>query len=346
MKVGIDIRNISNNNQSFCNDFINYYLLNKKDNLLNIYSSKYFELENKIYNKNFYSFFGEQVNFLKQLLKDKNDSLITFEETFPIFYKNNVIQIIPSLEKILYPEIEKTKFFKKYSYLYIIKKNLKNSKNIVCFSQATKKELNEKLNISEDKIKIINPFFPSSPNADLVIDIKTKLSLKNDYLIYDYNYFSNNNLKRTLEFLKEINKDKAISLVILGNKNANNKEIRELILSLNIEKLIIFAGNPENKELSSYYKQSLGVIYPIVYNNFPITLNNAINYNTPIYISDGEENKEIFGDLVTYFSPISVSSMIKNFPLFLENSKSFNGYDKIKNRYNIKNFFDNLTSLI
>lgn len=346
MNIWIDIRNNSKNNAFFAKDFINFFKSNKKDINLKIYADKFFDVENKIKSNLFYGFLWEQFLFLKQLLKDKNDLVITFEETFPIFYKKNIIQIIPSLEKILYPEVEKTKFFKKYSYLYIIKKNLKNSKKIIWFTKATKIELNEKLNIPDEKIHIITPFFPSSPTYDSLIDIKTKLSISWDYLIYDYNYYSNNNLTRTLEFIKEINKTKKIYLVILWNKNADNKDIRELVLSLNISNLIIFAWNPEDRELWSYYKNSIWVIYPIIYNNFPISLNHAINFDTPIFASDNVENKEIFWDNITYFSPISVSSMIKNFDFFLERSKNFKTYNEIKNKYNIENFIKNLNSLI
>jgi len=100
--------------------------------------------------------------------------LISFEQTFPIFYKSRVIQIIPTLENILFPDLSHTKFFKKYTSLFIIKNSLKKSHKIICFNTQTKNELNEKLNISEEKIEVISPFFPSSPEISSKIDIKTK----------------------------------------------------------------------------------------------------------------------------------------------------------------------------
>jgi hypothetical protein len=87
--------------------------------------------------------------FFKKLLNDKNDLVITFNDTFPIFYKKRFVQIITSLEKLLYPTLENSKTFKKHTYQYILKSNLKNSEKIVCFDEKTKKDINEKLNIDE-----------------------------------------------------------------------------------------------------------------------------------------------------------------------------------------------------
>lgn len=346
MKIWIDIRNTSKNKKSFTKDFVEYLFLHKKEHLLNVYADKLFEWEAKTANEKFSTFWWEQTLFLQQLKKDKNDVVITFDETFPVFYNWDVIQVIPSLESILYPDLENTKLLKKYSHLYTIKKNLKNAKKIVCFTENTQRELNEKLNISEEKILTIAPFFPSSPEVNLTIDVKAKLGIQWDYFIYDYNYYSNNNLKRVLEAIKEIAKTREIFLVILGNKNANNREIRELILSLDMSKNILFAGNPDGNELGSYYKESLGVLYPIIYDNFPMTLNHAVNYNTPILASDNTETRNIFGDSITYFSPISVSSMVKNIIIFLESDKKEVNYEEVKNKYNIKDFYNNLISII
>lgn len=346
MKIWIDIRNTSRNKKNFTKDFVEYLFINKKEYLLNIYADKLFEVEGKIVNEKFSTFWWEQTLFLQQLKKDKNDVVITFDETFPIFYSWDVIQVIPSLESILYPDLENTKLLRKYSHLYTIKKNLKNAKKIVCFTENTQRELNEKLNISEEKILTIAPFFPSSPEIKLPLDVKAKLGIIWDYFIYDYNYYSNNNLKRVLEAIKEIAKKREIYLVILGNKNANNREIRELILSLDMSKHIVFAGTPEGNELGSYYKESLGVIYPIIYDNFPITLGHAINYNTPILASDNTETRNIFWDSITYFSPISVTSMVKNITLFLESENKEVNYEAVKNKYNIKDFYNNLISII
>lgn len=121
----------------------------------------------------------------------------------------------------------------------------------------------------------------------------------------------------------------------MGSKNANNREIRELILSLDISKNILFGGTPDGNELGCYYKEALGVIYPVIYDNFPMTLHHAVNYNTPILASDNTETRNIFGNSIVYFSPISVSSMVKNITEFLDSGKKEVDYESIKKKYTI-----------
>lgn len=346
MKIWIDIRNSSKTKKVFCKDFLDFFQSHNSEHTLRIYADSLFDTEHKISNEKFGSFFGEQTFFLQQLLKDKNDVVISFDETFPVLYHGKVIQVIPTLENILYPDVENTKLFKKYSYLFTIKKNLKHAEKIVCFSENSKRELNEKLNISEEKIMVLKPFFPSSPENTTKIDIKTNLWITWDYFIYDYNYYTNNNLKRVLESIKELSKTREIFLVILGNKNANNREIRELILELSISNKIFFVWTPDSKELGAYYTQSRGVLYPIIYDNFPMSLNHAVNYQVPILASENSETRNIFGDEITYFSPISVSSMVKNIDWFLEKNIQTTNYKNIKKNYNQENFYTHLISIL
>ena len=155
MKIGIDVRNLSIEQKKFSSEFLKYFIEKNEDALVNIYSVYEFEATRMIKSKSFQGFFGEQVLFLKRLLDDKNDLVITFNDTFPIFYNKRFVQVITSLEKLLYPNIELSKTFKKHTYQTILKTNLKKAEKILCFDEKTKKDINEKLNIDEDKIEII-----------------------------------------------------------------------------------------------------------------------------------------------------------------------------------------------
>jgi hypothetical protein len=162
----------------FIDELINTISLKDKTNYYNIYADSKIKIENeniKIINtEGFKSYFSEQTSFLNRLNKDKNDIVIFFDDNRPIFYNKDSIQIISSLEKILYPNLNYSKFFKKNIYLYTIKSNIKKSKIVVCFDDKTKKDINEKLNIHEKKIKIISGFFSKNMEPTSKIDIKTK----------------------------------------------------------------------------------------------------------------------------------------------------------------------------
>jgi hypothetical protein len=123
---------------------------------------------------------------LKKLQETKADILINFSSQYPIFYKKNVIHSIFSLESLWYPELNQTKFIEKYKNAFILKSNLKNATNIVTLNEKLKKDLNEKLNIEEEKISLLNGFFTAKEQEKQTkIDIKAKYSLQNNYIIYD-----------------------------------------------------------------------------------------------------------------------------------------------------------------
>lgn len=335
MKIWIDVRTFWNIYKKFFEEFLESFQNKNENDLINIYK------EDKKNN----NFFSEQILFLKKLLKDKNDILVSFEQTFPLFYSGRVFQIIPSLENILYPDLVNTKFLKKYSSLFVLKNSLKKSYKIICFNEQTKNELNEKLNISEDKIEIINPFFTCSPKENSKIDIKTKHCLTWDYIIYDNETGSNKNIKRFFESIVEINKETKLNIMFIWNKIANDVEIREMLIKMWLKDLVVFTWIPTENELWLYYKQSIWVIYPTIYDGFPFSLSNAINYNTPIISSNLNEVRNIFWNKINYFSPISVIS-IKNEILALMKEKPNPNYKEILEKYSKEKFVDNLISLI
>ena len=85
-----------------------------------------------------YKNIAKQFLFHKRLLTDKNTFFITFNNTKPIFYNKNVIQISSWLENILYPEFENTKFIKKQLLNFIIKSNYKNAKKVIAYNKKSK----------------------------------------------------------------------------------------------------------------------------------------------------------------------------------------------------------------
>lgn len=345
MKIWIDIRNISIEQNKFINEFINYFILKNKENILNIYSNEEFEWVKIIKSKNFNWFFWEQIFFLKRLLSDKNDLIITFNDTFPLFYKKRFIQIITSLENLLYPSIENLRVFNKYNYQNILKTNFKNAEKIICFDEKTKKDINEKLNIDEWKIEVIQAFFYTRKHEEkeisLWLNIKQKYSITWEYLIYNSEIWTNKNVKRLLDAISKID----IKLIFIWNKISSDMEVRELIIRLWLKDKIIFAWIPRENEIWFYYKQSLWVIFPLLYSSFPFYLTDAVNFKTNILASNLDEIRNIFWNKLNYFSPISTTEIIKSIEQLIEIWKKEINYDNILRKYSVENFSNNLSTI-
>ncbi len=340
MKIWIDIRNLSLDQKKFSCEFIKYFHSQNKNAFLNIYSNNEIEWITTIASKKFHNIFWEQILFLQQLLQDQNDLVITFNDSFPLLYNKRFISVITSLEKLLYPNVDNSKTFIKYSYQWILKYNLKKAEKIICFDEQIKKDINEKLNIEESKIEILPAFFYSQEESVSQIDIKLKHSFTWDYLIYDSEIWTNKNIKRLIESISKIN----INIIFIGNKISSDLETRELIIKLWLKNKVIFAY-PEEKELWLYYKQSLWVIFPLLYSSFPLWLSTSIYYKTQILSSNIDELYNIFGDKIEYFSPISTIEMTQSIENLIKNGKKEVNYDTIIQKYSVENFSNNLSKI-
>lgn len=295
-------------------------------------------------------FLSMNTTLFKKLLRSKADILINFSSQYPIFYKKNVIQSIFSLESLSYPELNQIKFSEKYKNAFVLKSNLENATKIITLNEKLKKDLNEKLNIEEEKIEIIPGFFTQKTlEKQVSIDIKAKYVLQNNYIIYDQWVGVSKNIKRFLQAIKEVQKEIPLHVLFLGNTLSNHLETRQEIISLGIEKKCIFVWHPAENELQSYYSQSIGVFFPHLYDNFPACVETALHFQTPIFISKWYETQLVLWDQAHYFSPLDSSSIQDS--LLQANS----GVGKIQSKeilkkYDISNFakhiFDTYTSIL
>ena len=290
----------------------------------------------------------EQVSFYKILKKDSNNIVIFFDIHKPIFYKDEYYIIIPSLSNIYYQDFKKA--HQKYKYLFFLNKTIDNAKKIICFDENTKDELSERLDIVECKTSILTPFFTWKEilerSNNLKLDIKPKNNIKNDYFIYNWWLWIEKNLDRLINVFERLNEStKKVDLVIIWSHISNNVELRDLVISKNLQNNVHFLWGLKNEEKRNYYISSLWVIFPSLYESFPFSLNEAIFFNTRIIASNLKNNKDILWNYAYYFSPISSSSIIENINKFFANKTKVN-YSEVLNNINPENTVKQLIKII
>lgn len=290
--------------------------------------------------------FGEQFGFKKLLNDDNNDLIIFLEHERPVFYKKKNIVLLHSLEDISYLSAKTEAPLNKAIFSYLLKKTLVNTKKVVCFSKYLQNEINERLNIEENKIEVVNPFFynhnlDNANRWDVDPAVKMFQQDNNEYLIYPGWDGYNKNLKRLLEVIKELD----VWLAVVGTSIMDNLEFRRKILELEIQKKVHFFGLPNKENIKDIYDNSLGVIFPSMYESFPFSLSDAVELGTPIIASGIPIIRDIFGDKIDYFNQLSTSDMIKTTTKFIKKKKTGVNYKKIRESYNSKSFIDNLMIL-
>lgn len=355
MKIWLDLRFIWDNLYSaFTLELIRELINTDQENKYIIYTNTFLELysstntEQKIISiKN--GSLKEQTTYFKVLKNEKNDLMIFFNHFKPIFYVWNYITLLHWLKDIYYSNF--SNYFEKYSFIYLLEKNLKKSRDIICFDENTKDELVEKYNIEEARTCFLPWFFPYSEKLNnekhLNINIRTKHDIKNKYLLYSWwEWVEKNYDKLILAFQKLRNSWEEIDLVFLWESISRNLSLRNFILSLNIQQNIHFIWVIKPAEKILFYKDCICVIFPSLYEPFPFRLTEPLYYNTPIISSDLKNIKNIFKDKISYFSPISTNNIYEKIKSFISEEKSDVDYSEIKQKYSIENTVENLLKII
>lgn len=313
MKIWIDLRSAHEDNlySLFALEIVKELIKSKKYSLV-LYTNEKINLnlpncEIKLVSEKPWSI-KENFTLKKRFDSEKFDLMIFFNEYNPITYKKDYILIIPSLKKLFFGPFKNS--LCKHYYLKLLTSNLKNAKKIVCFDKQTLTDLNERLNIEEWKIEIIKWFFPIKKETTKeklnLLDIKNKHNLKNDYIIYDAKEARTKNLERVLWALKKMKDEwNVLNLFVLSTEACQNLDFRKIVIDYQISDIVNFLWEVDPKEKESYYKQSLWVIYPSIYETFPFELNYALSYDTPIISSNLDSIKDVIWDDIIYYNALS-----------------------------------------
>jgi len=355
MIIGIDLRFLENNTYShFAQDLVKELIHSQSDIQFNIYTKNpdLFELDNSNFHVKCIDIdcgsFSEQTKLNKIFKTDKNTAMIFFDHHKPLMYKGEYYTILSGLKDIFYQDFQS--YLAKYKYLYLLEKNLKNSKQILCFDENTKDELIERFNITESHVSILQSFFIQngfiSEDKDIALDIRSKFQIWEKYLIYSGGDGIEKNIDRLIHVLHRLHKeDNPLDLIFLGDKIGKNISLRHAIVENDLQKHVHFLDAIKPSEELMLYKQSSGVIFPSLYESFPFRLSNPLYLKTPILASKLPNIEHIFSDSITYFSPISTSSILEAVKSFIDTNPKIN-YSAILEKYTIENTAKQLIDII
>jgi len=222
-------------------------------------------------------------------------------------------------------------FFKKNIIKFFIKRLYINSDKIICNSKYMSNDFFRRFRI---KSETINP--PSLLNYNNNFKNNNYNKKKTLIMITICRLSFEKNLGILINSLSNL-KFKNFKLIICGGGNDKNK-LKKLSKKIGLEKKIIFTGYIERTNY--YLKQSHLYINSSLFEGFPNSVVEAINYNLPIIssqsfggINDILPNKN-YGTIINNFNEYSLSRAIE---LFYNNPKIFYKKSEIAKK-NIINF--------
>ncbi len=307
MKFGIDIRWMINNHRGM-GRFAEFLIQPIKDNIIALAPIDTDDVNYKVVKKgnNFFPWWEQCI--LPFLAKEqKLDYLILPYNTGPIFNKAKAKQVVvihdlifmrPKHELPLSPSLYQT--LGRYYRRIVVPRVAKNADMIITVSEYTKSELIEKLNIPENKIRVIpnsiqREWFcesiPISQRKPYIFTVAGEAPSKN----------VNNLLKAFAITLKNI--DINITLRIAGIKSNCHHIFIEQAKSLDIGDRVEFLGFISDQELQLQYREARVFVFSSLFEGFGIPLLEAMASGTPICCSDSTSLPEVVGDTALLFNP-------------------------------------------
>ncbi len=291
----------------------------------------------------------EQITFFQKLKKDDNYAMIFFTHKKPLFYKWNFVLFVPELKELHYQS--KRNFLEKFIDDIFLEKALEKARKVICFEQQTKIELNEKLNISENKVEILHPFFTLKKKKleewQNIVDVKIKNNIKWEFFVYSCWNWNNKNLDRIIDVFAKLKKQKVeINLVVLDQNLTEDINYRKKVIEESLQDRIIFMWDVKEIDRIHFYEQSIWSLCPTLYESFPFCLTESVSQEVPILASSIKQIKEIMWSHIDYFSPVSSIDMVEAIKEFINFWRKKVDYTELQEKYSPENSTTELIKII
>ncbi|OGY42114.1 MAG: hypothetical protein A2Y82_03285 [Candidatus Buchananbacteria bacterium RBG_13_36_9] len=284
---------------------------------------------------------AEQTKFLWAINKHRLDLMHFPHFNAPIFYNKKRLVTIHDIIPKFFPGHKQKSWLRKKAYELTITTNLKKSAKIIADSQATKQDLINHFNISENKIAVINlgieKHFKKIENYAKIKELKDKYQIAKPFIFFVSVWRNHKNFEGLIHAF-EILKNKGnfdYQLVLGGQEDPNYPNIRQTINDSPYKNDIISPGFIADEELPLFYNAAELVAIPSFYEGFGLIGLEAMACGTPVISSNVTSLPEINGNAALYFDPKNTEQMAEKIYSVLTNSELKNqliakGYQQIK----------------
>ena len=321
MKIAIDARSANSNTGigRFSYNLIQEILKNDRENSYIILTNnqdsfpkiKYDNVKKIILNRKPQSqltMFWEIFILPIYLWKEKVDVFFSPDNLIiPWFFKIKVITTIHDLIPLVLKEYRKG-FKKSLKYrMRIGMLKIKNPAKIMTVSNFSKKEIQNILNISENKIFVIKESLDTRlKHIKSDHNILTNFGIDYPYILGIGGMEVRKNNKNLIEaYIKMIQNHSDIkhNLIIVGNKESNILPSAKIDIPLSMEGRIHFIGSLTNKELSVIYENAEMLVYPSLYEGFGLPPIEAMKHKIPVITSNTTSIPEVVKNAAILINP-------------------------------------------
>ena len=254
--------------------------------------------------------------FATLLRNKKNEALLYWEPNHVILEMHRAkhkMLTIYDLSCLLYPQWhpqERLDFFNAHFL-----PGVKNADIIVTGSETIRREVIDKLRVTEDRVLSVfcgvdHELFRPLPEDSLAA-FRKNANLPESYVLFVGSLEPRKNLTTLLDAWLSLPKriTNAHKLVLISNAGWENVNIIEKIRQGESEGSVYLRTDVPNCDLPYYYNLAELVVYVSLYEGFGLPPVEAMACGTPVLASDIPTHKEILGEAAMYVDPVNAKAM-------------------------------------
>ena len=258
----------------------------------------------------------------------------------PPIHPKDTTSVVHGLEFEMQPKSYSA--YERFSMRRGIKNSCKWSKNIICVSNSTKRDLINLYNIPKEKIRVVYEGVNPAPEENIKFDTETLYKhkvQKQKYLIFIGRLEERKNISNIINAYEILRRHFGITqkLVLVGKGGYGWDKIASEIDVHPFREDIIVTGFVSENEKWALLRNASVFVFPTLYEGFGLPVLEAQQLGVPVVTSNNSSLKEIAKTSAFLVDPIIASDIAEKVNLLLTNEKA--RHDAITRGFeNIKRF--------
>lgn len=262
---------------------------------------KIYRFSRKYFKKNLYK---------KGILTEQGVDLLFCPFTAPTFAEPGipVVSLIHDLQHKNYPQFFSSQ--EKDVRDAFMEEVRRKADAILCVSESTRKSVIAYLKSDPDKTHTVHNCIHSRLirlDASQIKEHLQKLLInRRPYMFYPANFWPHKNHQMLITaygiYLSR-NPECGIDLVFTGTLDDAQKDLKDKVRRMGLEKRIHFLGYLPEDQLTAVWEECSFLVFPSLYEGFGIPVLEAMQFGKPVICSNVTSLPEVAGDAALYFDP-------------------------------------------
>jgi len=206
-----------------------------------------------------------------------------------------------------------------------VQRSVHSADAIIVPSQQTKSDLIEMLQVSTERVHIVQPpvdeCFSSTKNISENEIVKQKFQLTKPFILFVGTFEPRKNISAIVKGFEQVQEESRpdVDLVLVGKQGWLYDETLRTINSSPVKSHIHYLEYVSDNELASLYRQALCFVYPSLYEGYGFPILEAMASGVPIITSNTSSLRELADGVALLVDPRSIQDIAEAMTMLITN---------------------------